>query len=88
MIEEHSYHEIDLVDRDEIRYKEEWVCYEILTIECPKCGRPTFITVTYQVGTEYHHSAYERCTVPWTEEPVPPGFERVKHKILTPRNLQ
>jgi hypothetical protein len=67
--------EVELVDRQEIRHNAQWVCYEILTVICPNCGRPTNITVTYPMGTEYHHDGGEFCQVGWNREPVPLGFE-------------
>ena len=80
--------EIDLVDRQEIKFDGNWVCYEILTVKCPNCDRPTNITVTYPQGTEYHHDAGEFCQVGWNKEPVPLGFEFCAYLITMPGSIR
>ena len=74
--------EIDLTDRDEIRHDAQWVCYEIINVICPNCGRPTNVTVTYPLGTEYHHKAGEFCQVSWHRESIPLGFEVCSDLII------
>lgn len=50
---------LNLVDRNELEFRGEIACEELLVVECPKCGRATCGVLTTQFFKYYAHSSRE-----------------------------
>lgn len=46
----------DLVDRIEYKIDDSRCVHEIICVRCPKCGKDTVETITYQDMTLYYHA--------------------------------